>query len=276
MVKPPCRRNHRAHNRVPGPIATSRPPRPNQRRSQRSSRLIRRGPHETRRASWRGGIGRPEISNRAVACPPELQVPPKWVRQAPPARRFRTKAARSARCAGGICAVAARCSRQYTGKVPVGWFPRISRTRASWARESMARAIVAERARLGQRRLSLSSCRARPTRAAWRAPAVVRPAIGHRVEQTTRALSEWLSAAVPINPDSLPALPWAPDRHASGPIHRQTALLIPFVELLGVGGRQSTGSAVSMSLSGDGSAEDENCPGAIALRRGRGCAKLHA
>ncbi len=140
----------------------------------------------------------------------------------------------------------------------------------------MARAIVAERARLGRRRLSLSSCRARPTRAAWRAPAVVRPAIGHRVEQTTRALSEWLSAAVPINPDSLPALPWAPDRHASGPIHRPTALLIPFVELLGVGGRQSTGSAVSISLSGDGSAEDENCPGAIALRRGRGCAKLHA
>ena len=130
--------------------ATSRPPRPNQRRSQRSSRLIRRGPHETRRASWRGGIGRPEISNRAVACPPELQVPPKWVRQAPPARRFRTKAARSAKCARGIAAVAARCSRQYTGKVPVGWFPRISRTRASWARESMAGAIVAEQHHVGQ------------------------------------------------------------------------------------------------------------------------------
>jgi hypothetical protein len=58
--------------------------------------------------------------------------------------RFRTKAARSAKCARGIAAVAARCSRQYTGKVPVGWFPRISRTRASWARESMAGRIVAE------------------------------------------------------------------------------------------------------------------------------------
>jgi hypothetical protein len=100
--------------------ATSRPPRPNQRRSQRSSRLIRRGSQETRRASWRGGLDRPEISSRAVACPPELQMPPKWVRQAPDARRFRTKAARSARCAGGICAVAARCPRQYTGRVPGG------------------------------------------------------------------------------------------------------------------------------------------------------------
>jgi len=115
-----------------------------------SSRLIWRRNHETRRASWRGGLDRPEISSRVVACPPELQVPPKWVRQAPPARRFRTKAARSARWAGGICAVAARCSRQYAGRVPGRWFPRISRTRASWARESMAGAIVAEQHHVGQ------------------------------------------------------------------------------------------------------------------------------
>jgi hypothetical protein len=87
----------------------------------------------------------PETNSRAVACPPELQVPPKWVRQPPHDRRFRTKAARSARCAGGICAVAARCSRQYTGEmIPGARFSRISRTRASWARESMTPAIIAE------------------------------------------------------------------------------------------------------------------------------------
>ena len=124
--------------------ATSRRPRPNQRGSQRSNRLFRRGNQETRRASWRGGLDRPEISSRVVVCPPELQVPPNWVRQAPYARRFRTKAARSPRCAGGICAVVARCSRQYTGRVAGGPFPRISRSLTSWARDSITGAIVAE------------------------------------------------------------------------------------------------------------------------------------
>ena len=100
------------------PPATSRPRRPNQRRSQRRSRLIRRGHHETRRASWGGGLRRAEMSSRGVAWSPEPQTPPNWVWQAPHARRFRTKAARSARWAVGIWAVAARCSRQYAGRVP--------------------------------------------------------------------------------------------------------------------------------------------------------------
>jgi hypothetical protein len=105
-------------------------------------------------AGFLAGRTRPaRDQHRAVACPPELQALPKWVRQAPYARRFRTKAARSARCAGGICAVVARCSRQYTGRVPVGPFSRISRTLASWARESMAGAIVAEEHHVGQLQL---------------------------------------------------------------------------------------------------------------------------
>jgi hypothetical protein len=120
-----------------------------------SEATVSSGNQETRRTSWRGGLDRPEISSRAVACPPELQVPPKWVKQAPYARRFRTKAARSARCAGGICAVVARYSRQYTGRVPGGPLPRISRTLASCARESIAGAIVAEGARVGHRTRSV-------------------------------------------------------------------------------------------------------------------------
>jgi hypothetical protein len=88
---------------------------------------------------------------RPAAAPSRARprVPPNWVRQAPYARRFRTKAARSARCACRICAVLARCSRQYTGRVPGGPFPRISRTLASWARESMAGAIVSEQSHVG-------------------------------------------------------------------------------------------------------------------------------
>jgi len=62
----------------------------------------------------------------------------------------RTNTARSAKCPGGIFAAAARWSRQYVWMVPGGWSPRTSRTRASWARESMAGAIVAEQPHVGQ------------------------------------------------------------------------------------------------------------------------------
>jgi hypothetical protein len=79
------------------------------------------------------------------------------------ARRFRTKAARSARCAAGICAVAARCARQYIGTAPGGSYPRISRTRASWARESMASAIVSEQPHEGQLGFRLRATLLNPT-----------------------------------------------------------------------------------------------------------------
>jgi hypothetical protein len=42
------------------------------------------------------------------------------VSHSPRSRRVRTKAARSARCPRGICAAAARCSRQYVWMVPGG------------------------------------------------------------------------------------------------------------------------------------------------------------
>ena len=72
-----------------------------------------------------------------VSCPAASQKPPKRRWQSPRSCRVRTKTARSDRCPRGISAAVARCSRHWTVRGEL--LQRIARTRASWARESMAR-----------------------------------------------------------------------------------------------------------------------------------------